>query len=137
MKTLSEFLEVEEGVEFKIEGHPNEIFVIQANKLWGIDGKYMCLLENNPLNGIVGKKIIIISQPILTDDEREFLKAIIDLFKNKKGIYVVKDKEKIYIRNYENDMNELLLCVYAPLYLRFEKLSENYKYYLKDLGLEE
>lgn len=133
MKTLSEFLEIEEGVEFKIGF---STYKIENNKLW---------LENNgewiesiiELNDIIKHSITIETNQILTVSEKEYLKAVIKPFKNR----------VIAIRKgtcFGDEYISIELNCEGSVDLPFFKKDEHYKgmeidmcYTLEKLGLEE
>lgn len=88
MLNLSKFFEIDEGVEFRITDQENLIFKIQDNVLM-CASTHLTLLKwqewNLGINELVHCKIEILPQQnqILTDAEREYLKAVIKPFKNR------------------------------------------------------
>ena len=140
MKTLSEFLEIEEGVEFKVEYLENT-YVIRNNKLWSIGDKLMGTV-NTPLNDIVGRKITILPKQILTDEEKEYLKTVIKPFKEK--IDFIRKWEKEEWENKEFIVIGFKNIDEEPMYFPTFKKGKYYKglelgksYTLQQLGLEE
>lgn len=135
MKTLSEFLEIEEGVEFKVEYLENT-FVISDNKLWSIGDKLMGTV-NTPLNDIVGRKITILPKQILTDEEKEYLKSIIKPFKdNINEIY--RRRENVldfYNINYNGGITTILSITFDKEF-PFRSIQSQKTYTLTELGLE-
>lgn len=135
MKTLSEFLEIEEGVEFKVEYLENT-FVISDNKLWSIGDKLMGMV-NTPLNNIVGRKITILPKQILTDEEKEYLSAIIKPFRNNiNEIYrPCENVLDFYNINYDGGITTILSIIFDEF--PFKNIQSQKTYTLSELGLEE
>lgn len=139
MKTLSEFLEIEEGVAFKVE-HLEDTFVIRNNKLfWSIDGDKLMGTVNTPLNNIVGRKITILpKKQILTDEEREYLKTVIKPFKdNINEIYrPCENVLEFYNINYDGGITTILSITFDKEF-PFKSIQSQKTYTLDELGLEE
>lgn len=147
MLSLSQFLEVEEGVEFKINGESDR-YKIDDNVLYWYNTDYDSWeTSGSELNDIIENGITILSRQkqILTDEEREYLKAV---------IYPVRDRVK-FIHKFARALGNcecLAIDVIEPynnqyedtMYLYNFKTDTDFKgmelgktYTLKDLGLEE
>lgn len=138
MKTLSEFLEVLEGVEFKI--HENsDIYKIENNTL-----KYKNEINKKgwvesdlSINYARSFDIKILPKQILTDPEKEYLKAVIKPFKDE-NISILK-AGSIHVLKTEN--NGFLSIQFAHIRitkdLKFEVMKSEKPYTPADLGLEE
>lgn len=141
MLSLSEFFEVPEGVEFKVNGFEKYVYMIKDNTLMSKKA------ETNDnwretydfINLVVQAGKITIIPQILTDKERDYLKGV---------IYPVRDKvEEIikfrnstfsieYIKIYLKDCDNISLYKFETN-TQFKGMEANKEYTLKDLGLEE
>lgn len=137
MKTLSEFLELPEGVEFKISGI-NNIYKIENNILLYKSVSNCWLPSEAPLNRILKSKITILPQPLLTDEEREWLKNVISPFTNEvEDICITENgEEEVFLRiNLKHEEPILFPIFEKGKYYNGLQIGENYT--LADLGLEE
>lgn len=141
MLKLSEFLEVPEGVEFKVNGFENKIYTIKDNTLMYKNAETNDNWHENYdfINLVVqAGKITIIPRSLLTDEEREYLKAVIEPYKDK-GIVIAKafNAIMIYSKNELKQINIMWVRFECTKEMQFKGLKELEEYALVDLGLEE
>lgn len=141
MLKLSEFLGVNEDVDFKINNW-SYTYKIKDNKLLAKrrddDDDYF--ESNVQLRELIDGKITILSkQPILTDTERDYLKAVIYPVRDK-AYQVIKWKSpfesKEYIRIILNDGDAIYLYSFETS-TQFKGMEADKEYTLADLGLKE
>lgn len=141
MKKLSEFLEIPEGVEFKVNGFENKIYTIKDNTLMYKNAETNDNWHENYdfINLVVqAGKITILSKQILTDTERDYLKAVIKPYKDI-PIVIIKDERSIAIeKDREVFYEHYVLAVFDfTKELSFNCMEKDREYRLADLGLEE
>ena len=137
MLSLSEFLGDDEGVWIKIDFLDN-IYKIENNKLFFKHNNSKWKKSEYKLNYLLNAKITILPQPILTDEEREYLKVVVKLYKdiliviikNEKSIVIEKDR-KVFYENY------LLAMFDFTKEMSFKNMEKDKEYRLADLGLDE
>ena len=140
MKTLSEFLEIPEGVEFKISNCDtiqDNIYTIKDNEFFYKRSNRWFPSEVS-LNKILKSKITIL--PKLTDKERKWLKNLISPFADEVEdicITVCKiGEEKVYLQiNLKYEGPILFPMFEKGKYYNGLQIDENYT--LAELGLGE
>ena len=143
MKTLSEFLEIPEGVEFKFTNATQAVliestFKVSDNTLYikGNGGDYIEAYIN--INELIKLNIKELPKQILTDEEKAYLKAVIKPVKDKVvDMYRTQtlyshEHVFIHLKNSEN----MTTYPFEPN-TRFKGMKINQEYTLKELGLEE
>ena len=141
MKTLSEFLEITEGVEFKIND-PVTIYKIENNTFLYKNILNRWLPSEVSLNKILKSKITII--PKLTDKERKWLKNVISPFADEVEdicITVCKiGEEKVYLQINLKYEGPILFPILFPMFEKgkyYNGLQIDENYTLAELGLED
>ena len=137
MLSLTQFLEVPEGVIFKFEFNDIERFKIENNVLM-----FLNRLQGNKweesfysLNDIASFKIEIVGKckEILTNKEKEYLKAVIEPYKDK-DIVIAKACNAIMI--YSKNEFIMWVCFECTKEMQFKGLKELEEYAMIDLDLE-
>lgn len=136
MKSLSEFLEVPEGVEFRIY-KGSDVYKIENNTLKFKDDSSKEWTDSGlSINNVKKFEITILPKQILTDAEKEYLKAVIKPFKDRIE-YITK-----YTDNYYEHIT-IFLPGNTPLcFPKFERgksykgMKSNNPYKIEELGLE-
>lgn len=135
MLSLSEFLGVEEGMEFTFSNETTKdttIHKIENNRLMFKDGEVWdeSSLE---INDIVQWNI---QKMILTDKEKEYLKAVIEPYKNL-SIRILKNTIEVSIEKDREVYDEYyLLARFDTLVgLKFNGMEQDKPYTLEELGL--
>lgn len=138
MKTLSEFLEIPEGVEFKISNCDtiqDNIYTIKDNEFF-YKRSNRWLPSEVSLNTILKSKITII--PKLTDKEREWLKNVISPFSDEVEDICITDCKNggVFLQiNLKYEEPILFPTFDKGKYYNGLQIEENYT--LADLGLED
>ena len=135
MKTLSEFLEIPEGVEFKIND-PVTIYKIENNTFLYKNILNRWLPSEVSLNKILKSKITIL--PKLTDKEREWLKNVISPFADEVEDICITDCKNggVFLQiNLKYEEPILFPTFDKGKYYNGLQIEENYT--LADLGLED
>lgn len=136
VKTLSNFLEVEEGVEFKINDY-SSVYMIKDNLLMFTNDNKHWYKSSTHINELVNAEITILPQQILTDEEKNFLKTIIK--------HCSKEVNSIYrsfegIIDFDSESNgniETVISIKLSEKGLFKNLKTGKPYTIADLGLEE
>ena len=137
MKTLSEFLEMPEGVKFRLEipiKTYSHIYKIENNRLMCKIGNYWSQSVFD-LNELLNCKIEII--PKLTDKEREWLKNVISPFSDEVKDICITDngEEEAFLQINLKHEEPILFPVFEKgKYYKNLQIGENYT--LADLGLK-
>lgn len=138
MTTLSEFLEIPEDVEFNI-GKDNTIYKIRFGKLL-YQNNIHWLESDYKLNELIGLKITILPQPLLTDEEREWLKNVISPFSDEVENICITDcingEEKVFLQINLKHEEPILFPIFKKGQY-YKSLKTKKKYTLADLGLGE
>ena len=135
MKTLSEFLEIPEGVEFKIND-PVTIYKIENNTFLYKNILNRWLPSEVSLNKILKSKITIL--PKLTDKERKWLKNVISPFADEVEDICITDCKNggVFLQiNLKYEEPILFPTFDKGKYYNGLQIEENYT--LADLGLED
>lgn len=92
------------------------------------------LLVYHTLGELVVEQIQIPTESLLTDEEKAYLKAVIEPFK-KGGVIIEKGFDELFI--YSEEDGYLVNKIYTPNHLyKFKGLKPPKKYTLEDLDLE-
>lgn len=137
MKSLSEFLEVPEGVEFRIY-KGSDVYKIENNTIKFKDDSSKEWTDSGlSINNVKKFEITILQKQILTDEERECMKAIIK-YCSKEVNSIYRPSEDVFDFNKvnsEGNVETIISIKISGKYL-FKNLEIQKPYTLEDLGLE-
>lgn len=134
MLKLNDLFKVKDNVEFRINGWSGK-YKIENNKLMYNEfdnWKESC----SQINYLSNAEIEIISKQILTDEEKEYLKAVIKPFKDRIA-HIVREFYVIRIIEKSDENIYSLINISVVKEMPFKNMKIMMLYTLADLGLEE